>query len=232
MAAGRRVLIVDDDVNVVDVVRSYLEKDGYETCLAYSGSEALRLFNESNPALIVLDLMLPDIQGEEVCKHIRKKSGIPIIMLTAKEDEKDVLNGFDIGADNYITKPFSPKQLVAKVTALLRRISDEPSMLANIMSYRNDDLIIDDFRHRVQKREKVVSLTPSEYKLLITLLRYPDRAFTREELVDAISKEEFYGNDRVIDTHIKNLRQKIEDDAKSPEYILTAHGIGYRFCGE
>lgn len=207
MIEQRKVLIVDDDANIVDVVKSYLESYGYGTCSAYNGKEALRLFDKEKPPLLILDLMLPDIPGEEVCKAVRKKSGIPIIMLTAKVDEKDVLNGFAIGADNYVTKPFSPKQLVARVTALLRRASDEPSPLANFISYRNDDLIINGFKHEIKKKGQVVSLTPSEYRLLITMLEYPDRAFTREELITEVLGEKLCGNDRIIDAHIKNLRQ-------------------------
>jgi len=228
----KKILVVDDEVKIVEVVKSYLENSGYSVTEAYNGKDALDKFEKVNPALVVLDLMLPDISGEEICKTIRKKSRVPIIMLTAKIEEEDILKGLNIGADDYITKPFSPRQLVARVKAVLRRASDTPVPLSNIMSFNDDDLVIDTLKYEVKKNGNIVNLTPNEYKLLMTMVRYPDKTFTREELICMVLGEDFDGYDRTIDTHIKNIRQKIESDPKNPKYILTVHGIGYRFGGE
>ncbi|RJR06286.1 DNA-binding response regulator [Candidatus Parcubacteria bacterium] len=228
----KKILVVDDEVKIVEVVKSYLENNGYSVCEAYNGKEALDKFNKVNPSLVVLDLMLPDISGEEICKTIRKKSRVPIIMLTAKIEEEDVLKGLNIGADDYITKPFSPRQLVARVAAVLRRLDDEAVPLSSILTYNNDDLVIDTLKYEVKKDGMIINLTPNEYKILMTMVKYPSKAFTREELICMVLGEDFDGYDRTIDTHIKNLRQKIENDPKTPKYILTVHGIGYRFGGE
>lgn len=225
----KKILVVDDEVKIVEVVKSYLENSGYSVIAAYNGKEALDKLNKVNPSLVVLDLMLPDISGEEICKTIRKKSRVPIIMLTAKIEEEDVLKGLDIGADDYITKPFSPRQLVARVVAVLRRLDDEMVPLSGILSYNNDELVIETLKYEVRKNGMLINLTPNEYKILMTLIKYPSKAFTREELVCMALGEDFDGYDRTIDTHIKNLRQKIENDPKTPKYILTIHGIGYRF---
>lgn len=228
----KKILVVDDEVKIVEVVKSYLENSGYSVTEAYNGKDALNKFEKANPSLVVLDLMLPDMSGEEICKTIRKKSRVPIIMLTAKIEEEDVLKGLNIGADDYVTKPFSPRQLVARVEAVLRRASDTPVPLSNIMSFNNDDLVIDTLKYEVKKNGSIVSLTPNEYKLLMTMVKYPDKTFTREELICMVLGEDFDGYDRIIDTHIKNIRQKIESDPKNPKYILTIHGIGYRFGDE
>lgn len=228
----KKILLVDDEKKIVEVVKSYLENSGYSVVEAYKGKEALDKFDKINPSLIVLDLMLPDISGEEICKTIRKKSRVPIIMLTAKIDEEDVLKGLNIGADDYVTKPFSPKQLVARVAAVLRRVDDEAVPLSCMLSFNNGDLVIDTLKYEVKKNNTVLNLTPNEYKILMTLVKYPSKAFTREELICMVLGEDFDGYDRTIDSHIKNLRQKIENDPKNPKYILTVHGIGYRFGGE
>lgn len=229
--SGKKILVVDDEKKIVEVVKSYLEHGGYEVHDVYNGSQALNMFEIIDPSLIILDLMLPDISGEEICKIIRKKSRVPIIMLTAKVEEEDILKGLDIGADDYIIKPFSPKQLVARVGAVLRRTSEDPVPLSNIISF-NDDLVIDNLKYEVRKNNSIVNLTPNEYKILMTLVKYPKKTFTREELISIALGEDFEGFDRTVDTHIKNLRQKIETDPKAPKYILTVHGIGYRFDGE
>ncbi|MGE5632579.1 MAG: winged helix-turn-helix domain-containing protein, partial [Caulobacteraceae bacterium] len=199
---------------------------------AYTGNEAMALFEKVNPNLIVLDLMLPDISGEDICRNIRKKSRVPVIMLTAKVEEENILEGLGIGADDYVTKPFSPRQLVARVVALLRRSGDEIMPMSNILSYNDGELVIDSLKHEVKKCGQVVNLTPNEFKILMTLVKYPQKAFTREELVYMVLGEDYEGYDRTIDTHIKNLRQKIEPDAKEPKYVLTVYGIGYKFGGE
>ena len=228
----QKILVVDDEVKIVEVVKSYLENRGYLVYEAYNGREALERFERMNPDLIVLDLMLPDISGEEICRILRKKSRAPIIMLTAKVEEEDFLRGLNIGADDYVTKPFSPRQLVARVEAVLRRAGHAPIPLSSLISFNNDELVVNSLKHEVKRNGKSVNLTPSEYKLLLTLVKYPDKTFTREELIAICLGDDFDGYDRTIDTHIKNIRQKIEPDPKNPKYILTVHGIGYRFCGE
>ncbi len=225
-------MIVEDEEKIAEVIRSYLEKEGFEVFCAYNGSEALELFGRINPGLIVLDLMLPDMSGEDICRSIRKKSRVPIIMLTAKVEEESILNGLGIGADDYVTKPFSPRQLVARVIALLRRSGDEMLPLSNIMSFNGGELYIDSIRHEVKRDGQPVNLTPNEFKILMALVKYPQKAFTRDELVFLVLGEDYEGYDRTIDTHVKNLRQKIEPDVKAPRYILTVYGVGYKFGGE
>lgn len=229
---AKRILVVDDEIKIVEVVKSYLENSGYEVYGAYDGKQAFEYFDKTNPSLVILDLMLPDITGEEICRMLRKKSRVPIIMLTAKIEEEDILKGLDIGADDYVTKPFSPRQLVARVKALLRRTEDDADPLANIMSFDGGDLIVDTTSHEVRKDNSALNLTPNEYKLLLTLIKYPRKVFTRDELIDMVLGNDFDGYDRIIDTHIKNIRQKIETDPKNPRYIQTVHGVGYKFGGE
>lgn len=232
MAGTRRILVVDDEIKIVEVVRSYLENSGYAVNAAYNGRDAIQLFEKYNPSLIVLDLMLPDMTGEEICKTIRTKSAVPIIMLTAKIGEEDILKGLDIGADDYVIKPFSPRQLVARVATVLRRSEGNEGFKTEIFSFNHDELVINTAKYEIKRFNEIVNLTPIEYKMLITLVRYPAKVFTREELVTIVMGEDFDGYDRTVDTHIKNLRQKIEPDPKAPRYILTVHGIGYRFGGE
>ncbi|MGE5583520.1 MAG: response regulator [Bacillota bacterium] len=231
MAEPKKILVVDDEPKIVEVVSSYLENKGYVVYPAFNGRQALEVFEKVRPCLVILDLMLPDMMGEEVCQCLRRISRVPIIMLTAKSTEEDLLNGLNLGADDYVTKPFSPRQLVARVEALLRRTVNEAVPLAGLISFNNDDLVIDSQKYEVRKNGKVVNLTPNEYKILMSLVKYPQKAFTREELVSVALGEDFDGYDRTIDTHIKNLRQKIETDPKNPRYILTVHGVGYRFGG-
>lgn len=228
----KKILVVDDEIKIVEVVKSYLNHSGYDVFEAYNGKQVLELFEKVNPSLLILDLMLPDMTGEDICRQIRKQSRVPIIMLTAKVEEEDILKGLDIGADDYITKPFSPRQLVARVNALLRRASDDPVQLINTVSFNNDDLVIDNLSYDVRKNGISANLTPNEYKILLTMIKYPKKTFTREELICMALGENFDGFDRTVDTHIKNLRQKIETDPKSPKYILTVHGVGYRFGGD
>jgi len=228
----KTILIVDDEVKIVEVVKSYLENSGYRAECAYNGAQALQLFDTCAPVLVILDLMLPDMSGEDVCRVIRKKSKTPVIMLTAKVEEENIIGGFTLGADDYITKPFSPRQLMARIEAVLRRIPGDTSAPSGDFSYNDGELVIDDLRHEVRKRGVTVLLTPNEYKILLTLAKYPARAFSRDELIAFALGDEFNGFDRVIDTHIKNIRQKLGDDSKSPEYIITVHGTGYRFGRE
>lgn len=231
MISSKTILVVDDEIKIAEVVTSYLENAGYRVVCADNGVQALALFEKSSPALVILDLMLPDLSGEEVCTAIRKKSRVPIIMLTAKAGDADVINGLGIGADDYQSKPFSPRQLVARVEAVLRRVSGEAVPLASELSFHGGELVIDGLRHEVRKDGQKVSLTPNEYSILMTMAKYPSKAFTREELIQFALGENFEGFDRVIDTHIKNIRQKLGEDSKAPRYIMTIHGTGYKFGG-
>ncbi|HWQ58004.1 MAG TPA: response regulator transcription factor [Clostridia bacterium] len=229
MADKNTILVVEDEVKIAQVLRSYLEREGFQVACAYDGSEALRLFDETAPALVLLDLMLPGLSGEEVCRAIRKRSRAPIIMLTAKTGEEDVLAGLGIGADDYVTKPFSPRQVVARVHAVLRRAQGEGTPLADELSFNRDELVIDVRNRAVFRDGEAVALTPSEYRLLLALASRPGRTYTRDELIRFALPDDFDGYDRVIDTHMKNIRHKIEPDARQPRYILTVHGVGYRF---
>lgn len=223
------ILVVDDEYKIVEVIKVYLEKSGYNVITAFNGKDAIKEYENNNIDLIILDLMLPDINGEDICKTLREKSNVPIIMLTAKIQEEDALNGFNIGADDYITKPFSPKILVSKVNAILKRIfSNEKKRLY----FNYGDLVIDTASYEVFKKDERVTLTPSEFKILLELSKNPNVVFTREELMDKTMKEDNYVYDRIIDSHIKNIRSKIEDNSKDPKYVLTVHGVGYKFGGE
>lgn len=228
---SKRILIVEDEAKIVEFIESYLLNSGYTVYKAFTGREALKIFEQQKIDLILLDLMLPDITGEEVCLKIRKNSGVPIIMLTAKSGDENIIKGLDMGADDYMTKPFSPRQMIARVNAVFRRSAPEKDT-KNILNFRQGDLIIDTANYTVKKSGSITYLTPSEYKILITLAKRPNKVFTREELIDVAFDGDFFGYDRTIDSHIKNLRAKIEDNPKECTYILTIRGIGYRFGGE
>lgn len=226
-----RILVVDDEEKIVEVIKSYLLKEGFQAYTAYNGKKALELYNEVKPDLVVLDLMLPDISGEDICRQIRSTADTPIIMLTAKVEEENILNGLNIGADDYITKPFSPRQLIARVNAVLRRTKANNDN-TDLLIFNDGDLVINPENHVIQKNGMSLNLTPVEYEILLRLAKYPKKVFTREELITFALGEDYEGYDRTIDTHIKNLRQKLEDNTKEPRYILTVYGVGYRFGGE
>ena len=228
----KKILVVDDEVKILEVVTSFLESKGYTMFSAETGAKALQIFDTENISLIILDLMLPDITGEDICTKIRKKSRVPIIMLTAKVEESDISKGLKIGADDYITKPFSLKELHGRVEAVLRRSSDDLVPLFTRNSYNEGDLIVDFESNTIKKRQEIVALTPSELKILSALIKYPNRVFTRNDLIELALGDEFLGFDRAIDSHIKNLRQKIEDNPKEPIYVRTIYGKGYKFGGE
>ncbi len=228
----KRILVVDDEPKILDAVASFLEMKGYTVHTAENGRKALDLFEKSNISLLVLDLMLPDISGEEVCARIRRTSRVPIIMLTAKSEEASHLNGLSIGADDYITKPFSLKLLHARIEAILRRSAEDLVPLAVKNSWGDGDLQVDFEGNVVRKKSKSVKLTQSEQRILAALIKYPGKVFTREELIRLVFGDAYDGYDRAIDTHVKNLRHKIEDNPKSPVYILTIHGLGYKFGGQ
>lgn len=227
-----KILVVDDEIKIVEAVKAYLENSGYTVFTAYDGTEAVNQFERINPDLVVLDLMLPKISGEEVCKRIRKQSRIPIIMLTAKVHEDDKINGFNIGADDFMTKPFSPRELVVRIGSLLRRCSDGISPLFNFMSWNNGDLEINFNDFIIKKNGQDINLTPTEFKILAAMIKYPKKIFTREELIEIALGLDYEGFDRTVDSHIKNLRSKIEADSSNPIYIITIRGIGYKFGGE
>jgi DNA-binding response OmpR family regulator len=227
-----KILVVEDEDKILTVVKSFLESKGFTVLTATDGKKAIEVFERENISLVLLDLMLPELPGEEVCQIIRRKSKVPIIMLTAKSEESDLLKGLGIGADDYITKPFSLKALYARIEAVLRRSADDLFSMNGKNSFRDGELVID-YDYRIVTRNSVeVRLTPNEYKILTTLAKYPNKVFTREELIASAFGEEFEGYDRAIDSHIKNLRQKIESDPKEPVYIKTIHGVGYKFGGE
>jgi DNA-binding response OmpR family regulator len=214
------------------VVCSYLRREGYEPLPAATGDEALRLFESERPDLVVLDLMLPGTSGEEVCRRLRRESRVPVLMLTAKAAEEERLRGFRLGADDYLTKPFSPRELVARVRALLRRTGKEPLPPAGVVRFNRGELVLDLERRKVLKQGLPVSLTSTELRLLLTLASYPGRVFSREELIRFAMGQDFSGFDRTVDAHVKNLRRKIETDPRQPAYIETVHGSGYRFGGQ
>jgi DNA-binding response OmpR family regulator len=222
--------VVDDEIKILEVLKAYLERAGFYVETAVSGLEAVHIFKLLPPDLVILDLMLPDLPGEEVCRTIRGSSNVPVIMLTARVEEESVLRGLAIGADDYVTKPFSPRQVVARVQAVLRR-SQGNAPEQNEYSFNNGALVIRPQSREILKSGRPVSLTPNEYKILLSLVSHPSKTYTREELIAVTMGGEYEGFDRVIDTHIKNIRQKIEDDNKNPQFVLTVHGIGYRFGG-
>ena len=228
----KKVLVVDDEVKIIEVVKSYLESKGFTVFSAENGKQALNIFESENISLIVLDLMLPDMSGEEICMEIRKKSRVPIIMLTAKVEESDMLRGLNIGADDYITKPFSLKALYARIEAVLRRSSDDPVPLYNKTAFNNGDLEVDFESRTIKKNLAEINLTPNEFKILGALIKYPNKVFTREDIINVALGDEFEGYDRAVDSHIKNIRQKIESDPKNPVYVLTIYGVGYKFGGK
>lgn len=226
----KKILIVEDEIKIAEVIEAYLKKEGYETFTAADGQTALDKFAALKPDMLILDLMLPYVSGEEVCKQVRQTSAIPIIMLTAKSLEDDKIGGLFMGADDYMTKPFSPRELVARVVALFRRVSDSSST-ADKLSFNDGELIIDTQAYVVKKAGREVNLTQSEFKLLTTLANRSQKAFTRDELIDLALDMDYEVFDRTVDSHIKNLRSKIETDSSKPTYILTVRSVGYRFGG-
>jgi len=224
---AKRVLVVDDDVKTVELVKLYLNRDGYRVLTAYDGVEALRQAREGHPDLIVLDIMLPGIDGLEVCRTLRNESEVPIIMLTAKTTDQDKLTGLSLGADDYMTKPFSPRELAARVRAVLRRLPGErgPNEI------QHGELTVNFLQHEAYLADKPLNLTLVEFKLLGVLIKEPGRVFSRAQLIEKAIGYDFEGFDRTIDVHILNLRRKIEPDPKQPRYIKTIYGAGYKLAG-
>ncbi|SQB36674.1 response regulator transcription factor [Clostridium cochlearium] len=225
---NENILIIEDEKKVSFVLKAYLEKEGYEVFSTTSGINGIEIFKQGNFKLIILDLMLPDIEGEEVCKIIREISDIYIFMLTAKGDLSNRIEGLNIGADEYLVKPFSPRELTARVNALFRRIGGEEK---EILSFNNGELKIDKIKRLVKVQEKDVKLTPNEFEILYTLVSNKGKVFTREMLINSALGLDFEGFDRTVDVHIKNIRKKIEKDSRNPKYILTVTRVGYKFGG-
>lgn len=226
-ADTRRILLVEDEKTIRDTVAAYLEREGYWVTPTPDGREALEQFSKHRFDLVVLDLMLPEISGEQVCRAIRDASDVPIIMLTAKGELEDRVAGLELGADDYLVKPFSPRELVARVRALLRRahVGAEPQRDRLVYG----PLEIDVAGHKAFLNGEELDLTASEFKLLTTLSRYPGRVYSRMELVEKVLGYDFEGYERTIDSHVKNLRAKLDDDPRDPTFVYTVHGVGYRF---
>lgn len=223
----KRILLVEDEKAIRDAVSAYLEREGYWVTPAADGQAALDQFSKNRFDLVVLDLMLPKVPGEQVCRVIRDASDVPIIMLTAKGELEDRVKGLELGADDYLVKPFSPRELVARVRALIRRakVTDEPQRDRLVFG----NLEIDISSHKAFLDGEELDLTASEFKLLTTLARYPGRVYSRMELVEKVLGYDFEGYERTIDSHVKNLRAKLNDDPRDPTFIYTVHGVGYRF---
>jgi DNA-binding response OmpR family regulator len=224
---SKKILVVDDEKKFVDVLRGYLEQAGFAVSRAHDGKQALAAFRRDKPDLVLLDLNLPEMDGLDVARKLRAESNIPLIMVTARVEETDRLIGLELGADDYITKPFSPREVVARVRAVLRRVAGEtapPEML------RVGAVEMDLQKHTVTLDGEPIDLTPTEFELLAALMKHPGRVFTRLQLLDLVQGDAFEGYERTIDAHIKNLRQKLRDDPKQPRYLITVFGVGYKFA--
>ncbi|MDO4594215.1 MAG: response regulator transcription factor [Tissierellia bacterium] len=223
--------IIEDEKGIVNIMKSYLEKEGYDVVCAYDGEEGLEAFEENDIDLVILDLMLPKLSGEEVIKSIRNKSEVPVIMVTAKVDEDNKIDGLRLGADDYVTKPFSPRELMERVKAILRRIKKYNIPRADIIKTEDGRLEMDLEYNRFFKDGEEVFLTKNEFQIIKTLFSNPNKIFTREEIIEITFGLDYDAYDRAIDTHIKNIRQKIEDNPKKPAYIKTIYGMGYKSGG-
>jgi two-component system OmpR family response regulator len=222
-----KILIVDDEKQIVEIVKAYLEREGYRTIVAYDGKSALTMARKERPNLIILDLMLPEMTGWDVCRTLRVESDVPIIMLTARDDTTDKIVGLELGADDYVSKPFDPKELVSRVRAVLRRYSANPKR--NLINL--GELLIDLEKRHAQRGGIEIQLTALEFNLLRVLAENPGRVYSRMQLIDKVQDDAYEGYERTIDSHIKNLRKKIEPDPEHPRYILTVYGVGYKAAG-
>lgn len=223
------VLLVDDDIKLAKLLQTYFEREGFITYLAHEGLAALQMVRDRKPDIIILDVMLPGIDGWEICRKVRKDNDTPILMLTARDDESDRLIGLELGADDYVTKPFSPKEVVARVKAILRRTHKTviPSVTIKVGT-----LLIDLERHQVTNNGQQVELTPTEFKILELLAANAGKVYSRLQIAEQTQGYSFEGYERTIDAHVKNLRRKLETNPKEPQYIQTVYGIGYKFAGE
>ncbi len=230
MKGLNNILIIEDEESVAEVMKAYLEKEGYRVKHTTRGLQGLELFKSGSFKLIILDLMLPDISGEEVCKIIRQASDVHIFMLTAKSSLDDRINGLNIGADEYLVKPFSPRELTARVKALFRRLDGEGDK--STLVFDDGNLMIDYGKRSVKVKGQEVALTPNEFDILYTLAANKGMVLSRQQIIDKVFGMDFEGFDRTIDVHVKNIRKKIEDDTRNPKYILTVVKVGYKFGGE
>lgn len=227
------VLVVEDDSKIARVVRVYLEQAGYKVTVAEKGREAVEFASRDLPGVVILDLMLPDISGEEVFREIRKIGDTPVIMLTAKSAPEERIAGFALGADDYIVKPFNPREMVYRVKAVLKRTGpQETAECTASMSFNEGALCIDCQKYEVKKRGIPLNFTPSEFRIMLAFASAPNWVMTREKLIEKAFGYQFEGYDRTIDVHIKNIRQKIEDDPRNPAVIVTVHRVGYKFIAE
>lgn len=224
-----KILVIEDETKIARTLRLYLEQAGCQVTMVADGALALPAFRRERPDLVLLDLMLPHVDGFEICRQIRRESATPIIILTARDDEADKLIGLELGADDYVTKPFSPREVSARVRAVLRRSRGQVAPPAIL---RSGDIVLDPDSHTATLAGQPLDLTPSEFNILVTLLHSPNQVFTRLQLVEAAQGAAYEGYERAIDQHIKNLRAKLGDDARTPRYILTVYGVGYRFAAE
>lgn len=226
------ILIVEDDVKIARVVKVYLEGAGYRVVHVAKGRDAIDAALKDKPLAVILDLMLPDMSGEEVCQELKEIGDFPVLMLTAKASEEERIAGFALGADDYVVKPFSPRELVYRVRAVLKRAEKKDPGGAKPLSFNKGLLLIDGQSYEVKKKGAPVSLTPTEFKVLSALAAYPGKVFSRDELVERALGYQFEGYERSIDAHIKNIRQKLGDDPRNPLFIHTIYGVGYRFAGK
>jgi DNA-binding response OmpR family regulator len=227
---SEKILVVDDEPEIVRVLRGYLEQANYTVLTAYSGPEGLRRARTETPDLVLLDVMLPGMDGIDVCRTLRQSSDVPIIMLTARVEETDRVLGLELGADDYVTKPFSPREVVARVRAVLRRTRGESGATTELLAVR--ELKLDVGRHTVALDGEPVELTPSEFEILRAMMNAPGRVFSRLQLLESAQGQAYEGYERTVDTHVKNLRRKIEPDPPNPVYIMTVHGLGYKLREE
>ncbi len=222
---SRKILVVDDEPQIIKVLKAYLEKAGYQVLTASDGNAALTVFDKEKPDFMILDLNLPGMDGLDVCREIRRDSNIPILMLTARVEEADKLIGLELGADDYVVKPFSPREIVARVKTIFRRSSDKTEKMETIQV---GDLVIDLLKHTVKIATKPIELTPTEFEILVVLAKQPNRVFSRLQIMEQAQGNAFEGYERTIDAHIKNIRIKMEPNPREPVYIQTVFGLGYK----
>ena len=222
---GRKILVVDDEKRIVEILKAYLERDGYRVIAAYDGRSALELARNNSPDLIILDLMLPEVSGWDVCRELRKETDVPIIMLTARDDTTDKIIGLELGADDYVTKPFDPKEIISRVRAVLRRSDVKPVSKSTI---NVGEIMIDTNKRLVRRGDWNIELTPIEFDILRVMAENPGRVYSRMQLLDKVQGDAYEGYERTVDSHIKNLRKKLELDPEHPRYIITIYGVGYK----
>ncbi|MFC2021781.1 response regulator [Chloroflexota bacterium] len=222
---AKKILVVDDEKRIVDILKAYLERDGYQVSTAYDGRSALELARSNSPDLIILDLMLPEVSGWDVCRELRKESDVPVIMLTARDDTTDKIIGLELGADDYVTKPFDPKEIISRVRAVLRRSEGNavPKATLNV-----GEIIIDTDKRLVHRSNHKIDLTHIEFEILRVMAENPGHVYSRMQLLDRVQGDAYEGYERTIDSHIKNLRKKLELDPEHPKYIITVYGVGYK----